>query len=106
MGLAFKENCPDMRNSKVFDIIKELQEFNINIEVYDPWVNVSEIPEDKNINLVDRLEKNTYAAIIVAVSHECFSELGLNEIRSFGTKNSLFYDLKDIFQTSNVDFKF
>lgn len=106
MGLTFKENCPDIRNSKVFDIIQELHEFNINVEVYDPWVDVSDIPEDKNINLVDRLEKNTYAAIIIAVSHECFSELGLNEVRSFGTKNSLFYDLKDIFQTSNVDFKF
>ena len=96
LGLAFKENCNDIRNSKVFDIIKNLSK-NFNIDVYDPHVSIKDVHFSKGTKLINKVKKNQYDGIIIAVKHDLFKRLGFNKIKSFGNKNSLIYDIKNIF---------
>lgn len=98
MGRTFKENCPDTRNSGVADIIDTLLPYHCNIDVYDPWV------EDHNTeHLVAQPETNCYDAIIVAVAHDEFRKLGIVEIRKFAKPKSVIFDVKHIFESSEVD---
>ena len=94
MGLTFKENCPDLRNTKVTDIIKNLQEYGTQVEVYDPWVDSNIAENEYKIKMVDEPEINRYDAIIIAVAHDKFKEIGANRIVSFATKVNVIYDLK------------
>ena len=96
LGLAFKENCNDIRNSKVFDIIKNLSK-NFYINVYDPHVNKKDVNFSKGIRLITKIKKYQYDGIIIAVKHDAFKTLGFKKIISFGNKNSLIYDIKNIF---------
>lgn len=93
LGLAFKENCPDIRNSKVIDIIKELKEFNVNVEVFDPWVNAAEAEAEAGITLIEQPQTASYDAVVLAVAHENCREL-VNGITQFTKANSVIYDLK------------
>jgi UDP-N-acetyl-D-galactosamine dehydrogenase len=97
MGVTFKENCPDMRNSKVLDIIKELEEFACNVEVYDYWVDKSD-RETKNLTFVDELPLNSkkYDAIIVAVGHDKFKEISMQEYESMLRGEPIVMDVKGI----------
>ncbi|PPR44705.1 MAG: UDP-N-acetyl-D-glucosamine 6-dehydrogenase [Alphaproteobacteria bacterium MarineAlpha5_Bin11] len=104
MGIAFKENCPDIRNSRVFDIIKVLTKENLKIEVYDPVADTSSIKKKSYFQFIDSIKKNHYDSIIIAVAHDIFKKMGIRKIRSFGKKNSLIYDLKSIFNNNDVDF--
>ncbi|MBI28663.1 MAG: Vi polysaccharide biosynthesis protein VipA/TviB [Pelagibacteraceae bacterium] len=104
MGIAFKENCPDIRNSRVFDIIKVLTKENLKIEVYDPVADTSRIKKKSYFQFIDSIKKNHYDSIIIAVAHDIFKKMGIRKIRSFGKKNSLIYDLKSIFNNNDVDF--
>ena len=94
MGLTFKENCPDLRNTKVIDIIKELRKYGAQIEVYDPWVD-SRIAEDEyKIKMIYEPEPNRYDAIVIAVAHDKFKEMGEEKIANFASTVNVIYDLK------------
>jgi UDP-N-acetyl-D-galactosamine dehydrogenase len=103
LGLTFKENCPDLRNTRVVEMIDELKTYNANVEVYDPWVSKDEALREYDISLIDELKQNEYDAIIVAVSHEQFAQLGLNGIRALGKANHVLYDIKYLLSPEGVD---
>ena len=103
MGLTFKENCPDIRNSKIIEIIKELKILNCIIEVYDPWVDKNEVKKKLGITPINKPSKGKYDLIMLAVSHKQFKEMNISEIRSFGKKSHIIYDIKYIFSLSETD---
>ena len=91
LGITFKENCPDIRNSRVIDVIKELQEFGCNIDIYDPWANKEEVKREYNFKLQNNVETLKYDAIVLAVAHNEFKTLDLRSI-----DNSVVFDIKSI----------
>jgi UDP-N-acetyl-D-galactosamine dehydrogenase len=104
LGLAFKENCPDIRNSKVIDIIDSLKEFTIKVDVHDPWVKPLEAMNEYGLSLVDIPRQRGYDAIIVAVGHDQFREFGPEGLRRLcKTMDSVIYDVKHLFPKSTVD---
>ena len=105
LGLTFKENCPDIRNTKVVDIVKELKDYEANVEVYDPWINVIESQHEYGITPVSELVEQKYDAIILAVAHNQFKELGADNIRKLGKKDVIIYDLKYVLDKRNVDIR-
>lgn len=105
MGLTFKENCPDLRNTRVIDIVHELKEYNTNVDVYDPWVDPKEAQAEYDITPINSLTENHYDAIILAVSHEQFKNMGINSIRKLGKKAHILYDLKYVFTADDVDLR-
>lgn len=105
LGLSFKENCPDLRNTKVVDIIKELQEYNIGVDVYDPWVGVEEAQNEYGLTPVSSLETCAYDSVIIAVAHDQFKRMGINYIRSLGKPEHLVYDLKYLFSMEESDLR-
>lgn len=105
MGLTFKENCPDLRNTRIVDIVKELSEYNIEVDVYDPWVNASEAEHEYGITPVYELETEKYDAIVLAVAHTQFRELGAKSIRSYGKSKHVLYDLKYLLSTEESDIR-
>ncbi len=105
MGLTFKENCSDIRNSGVQKVIKELKKINCNLDLYDPWVNVKEIKKEYKITPVYELSKNTYDGIIVAVAHDNFKKMGIEAILNLCKKNRVIFDLKNLFNSSQVDIR-
>jgi len=103
MGLTFKEDCPDIRNTRVVDVIQELSGFHCNVDVYEPWIDKEESIRDHEITLVEQLEPGKYDAIIIAVAHHQFKSMGITAIRALGKKNHVLYDVKYILPTENVD---
>ena len=103
MGLTFKEDCPDIRNTRVVDVIQELRGFHCNVDVYEPWIDKQESIRDYEITLVEQLEPGKYDAIIIAVAHHQFKSMGITAIRALGKKNHVLYDIKYILPTENVD---
>lgn len=103
LGLAFKENCPDVRNTKVVDIVRELATYGARIDVHDPWVDADEAREEYGIELVADPEKGAYDGVIIAVAHDQFRALGADGIRSFGKKKSVLYDIKYVLSQDEVD---
>ncbi len=103
MGLSFKEDCPDIRNTKVIDIADELKEYDCSVSIYDPWVNKDEAREEFHVNLIDFPKLNTYDGILIAVSHAKFKEMGIEKIKSFGKRDHFLYDLKFLFPLNQVD---
>ncbi len=103
LGLAFKENCPDLRNTRVIDIIEDLTEYGANLDVYDPWVDKAEAHHEYGINLIDQLENNKYDSILIAVAHSEFLELGAEKIHQMGKSVHVLYDAKYIFSANKVD---
>ena len=85
------------------DIIEELHEYNCKVSVYDPWVNRLEAKKEYGINLLDKIEDNTYDAIIIAVAHKEFKKMGIKKIRALGKSKHLVYDLKHLFSATQVD---
>lgn len=98
MGLTFKENCTDLRNTKVVDIIKELSEYNIEIDVFDPWVSAKEAYEEYQITLTKEPKHQYYDGIIVAVAHQQFKEMGSANIHTLGANHHVLYDLKYVLE--------
>jgi UDP-N-acetyl-D-galactosamine dehydrogenase len=94
LGLTFKENCPDVRNTKVVDIINELTSYGANVDVHDPWVDAAEADREYGLDLVSSPEKGAYDVVVLAVAHDEFRELGEKGIRAFGNKGSILYDVK------------
>ena len=105
MGLTFKENCPDLRNTRVVDIVSELNEYNCDVDVYDPWVEVEETQHEYGITPVTKPNEGSYDAIILAVAHHQFKAMGAAEIRGLGKSNSVLYDLKYIVTAQESDLR-
>ena len=103
MGLAFKENCPDLRNTRVVDLVQEFESFNCNVDVYDPWVDKNEAIREYNIRPTDEPEKSKYDAILLAVAHDEFKRLSVEQIKAFGKKNHVLYDIKYLLKANEVD---
>ena len=103
LGLAFKENCPDIRNTKVVDIIKELQSFGIHVDVCDPWVDADAAQAEYGLSLVEKPERGAYDVVVIAVGHEQFKALGAKGIRAFGKPESLVYDIKYVLPADASD---
>ena len=103
LGLTFKENCPDLRNTKVIDIKKELETYGVEVEVHDPWVDAEEARQEYGFDLVADPEKGAYDGVIIAVAHDQFRALGAKGIRSFGKKGSVLYDIKYVLTPDEVD---
>ena len=103
MGFTFKENCPDFRNTRVVDLITELQNVNCNVDIYDPWVDKTEAKFEYDIMLIDAPTEGKYDAIILAVAHDKFKEMGVTLLRTFGKANHVLYDIKYILPKEEVD---
>ena len=103
MGLTFKENCPDVRNSKVFDLIEGFQSYNCDVDVYDPLVDATELPQKTRDRLICSPLPDQYDAIIVTVGHDAFKDMGIDQIRSFGKKDHIVFDVKYVFPSSVTD---
>jgi len=103
MGLTFKENCPDLRNTRVVDIIKELETYGVNIHVYDPWVDPEEAVAEYGIKPIATLEEGKFDAIVLAVSHEQFKQMDIKQVRALGKPDSVIYDLKYLFPAELTD---
>jgi len=103
LGMTFKENCPDIRNSKVVDVVRELREQGARVEVYDPWANSAECRHEYGLNLVRALKPNRYDAAVVAVAHQQFRELGARGVRRLCRRRHVLYDIKHVFPAAAVD---
>src|SRR5699024_10729546 len=96
MGLSFKENCPDLRNTRVIDMIHELQEYNIQADVYDPWVDPDEASREYGVTMVQQPDDAAYDGIVLAVGHDQFKNMGAAAVRRYGKPQHVLYDLKYI----------
>lgn len=103
LGLTFKENCPDLRNTRVVDMIEELGEYHANVDVYDPWADPQEAQHEYGIELVSSLENDSYDAVILAVAHQQFQELGIDAIKALGKPDSVLFDIKHLLPVEAVD---
>ena len=105
LGLTFKENCPDLRNTRVVDIVNELIDYNVQADVYDPWANDIDALHEYGISTVQQLDPGTYDAVIIAVAHDQFKTMGLAAIRALGKPEHVLYDLKYVLTASESDIR-
>lgn len=105
MGLAFKENCPDLRNTRVIDVIRELQQYGIKVDVFDPWIDREEAEREFGVALVNQPPEGAYDAILLAVGHADFTSLGVDRLRSLGKNKHILYDLKYILPAEQSDIR-
>ncbi|MBB5514540.1 UDP-N-acetyl-D-galactosamine dehydrogenase [Rubricella aquisinus] len=105
LGLTFKENCPDLRNTRVVDVIAELEAFGLSVDVHDPWVDAAEAQHEYGLDLVSTPETGTYDAVILAVSHSEYAQAGAEALRAYGREGAVFYDLKSMFPASASDLR-
>lgn len=103
MGLAFKENCPDLRNTRVVDIVRELSSYHANVDVYDPWVDAEEAQHEYGLEVIQQPDPETYDAIIVCVGHNEFRAMGVDAIRALGKSKHVLFDVKHILPKDRVD---
>jgi UDP-N-acetyl-D-galactosamine dehydrogenase len=105
MGLAFKENCPDLRNTRIVDFVHELKDFGVNVDVSDPWVAPEDAKREYGIDLIASPEQKSYDAIIVAVAHDEYRKLGAAGIHGFGRESHVLYDLKYLLPYEDSDLR-
>jgi UDP-N-acetyl-D-galactosamine dehydrogenase len=105
MGLAFKENCPDLRNTRIVDIVGELRDYNVEVDVYDPWVDPEEAVHEYGLAPVAKLEEGKYDAVILAVAHNQFKAMGAEGIRKLGKPQHVLYDLKYVLSPAESDLR-
>ena len=103
MGFTFKEDCPDIRNTRVIDVVGELSSFHCNIDVYDPWIDKEESIREYGITPVEQPEQGKYDAVIIAMAHHQFKAMGIDAIRALGKENHVLYDIKYILPAKQVD---
>jgi UDP-N-acetyl-D-galactosamine dehydrogenase len=103
LGLTFKENCPDLRNTRVIDIIDEFKEYGVEVDVYDPWVNPAEALSEYGIKLVEQLNGGVYSGIVLAVAHKQFAEMSVDALRRLCREKSIIYDAKNLYPSDQVD---
>jgi UDP-N-acetyl-D-galactosamine dehydrogenase len=105
LGITFKGDCPDVRNTKIIDIIKELKDFNMSVDVYDSWANSEEVKDVYGIELLKELEHGKYDGILLAVDHNEFKNMGVDKIRALGKENHVLYDVKYVLDTKDSDIR-
>ena len=105
LGLSFKENCPDIRNTRIIDIVNELKEYHTQIDVYDPWVDAAEAEHEYGISPVQALKNGKYDAVILAVAHHQFKDMGVQAIRALGKSEHVLYDLKYVLSQAESDLR-
>jgi UDP-N-acetyl-D-galactosamine dehydrogenase len=103
LGLTFKENCPDIRNTRVVDMVSEMQSYGATVDVYDPWVDPVEAQSELGIEPIEKLEDGSYDAIILAVAHHQFKEMGVERLRKLGRNSAILYDIKHLLPGNEVD---
>lgn len=103
LGLTFKENCPDLRNTGVASIIKELEDLSFKVDVYDPHADKQEAYSNYGIQLIDEIEPDTYDGVVIAVAHDEFKEMGHQRVRSFANRSGVIFDIKSIFDSEHSD---
>ena len=105
LGITFKGDCPDVRNTKIIDIINELKDFNMSVDVYDSWANADEVKHEYGIELVNELEHGKYDGIVLAVDHGEFKDMGVEKIRALGKNMHVLYDVKYVLDTKDSDIR-
>ncbi len=105
LGLTFKENCPDLRSTKVADIINELREYGVGVDVCDPWADPEEAKHEYGYSLIDQPEAGVYDGIVLAVGHEKFTDMGAEQIRKLGKPDHVLYDLKHVLPLEAADIR-
>ena len=105
LGLSSKENCPDIRNTRIIDIVNELKEYHTQIDVYDPWVDAAEAEHEYGISPISNLENGKYDAVILAVAHHQFKDMGVQAIRALGKSEHVLYDLKYVLSQAESDLR-
>ncbi len=106
MGLTFKENCPDIRNTKVVDLVAEFKDYGCDVDVYDPWADVEEVDFEYGLNIITNvkiLTSNTYSAVVIAVAHDEFKAFGISGISNLLTENGVIYDIKYLLPKNDVN---
>ncbi|WP_208511624.1 Vi polysaccharide biosynthesis UDP-N-acetylglucosamine C-6 dehydrogenase TviB [Variovorax paradoxus] len=104
LGLTFKEDCPDVRNTKVVDIVRALKSYNAQVDIYDPWIEISEAEHEYGLKCLSEMPLNgQYAAIVLAVGHHQFISLGIDEIKALGQANAVLFDVKSVFPLGAAD---
>jgi UDP-N-acetyl-D-glucosamine/UDP-N-acetyl-D-galactosamine dehydrogenase len=103
LGITFKENCPDVRNSKVVDVVRELEKQGAQVEVYDPWADPTACRHEYGLKPVRAVRPGRYDAAVVAVAHRQFRELGARGVRRLCKKKHVLYDVKQVFPAAAVD---
>ena len=103
MGITFKENCPDTRNSKVIDIIYELQNYGVKVDVYDPCASSQEVRKTYDIDMISELPQGKYHGVVVAVAHNAFIDMGISKVRKLCVDDGVLFDIKSIFNRAEVD---
>jgi UDP-N-acetyl-D-galactosamine dehydrogenase len=105
MGLAFKENCTDIRNTRIIDIIRELKQYNVDVDVYDPWIDVDEAVREYNLVPISCPENGKYDAVILGVGHDEFRAMGAKQIRGYGKKEHVLFDIKYVLAADESDIR-
>ena len=105
MGLAFKENCPDLRNTRVVDIVRELKEYGVVVDIHDPWVDTREAEHEYGMRLIDEPQPSSYDGIVLAVAHDQFRAMGAKAIKAYGKDDHVLYDLKYVFRPDEADIR-
>jgi UDP-N-acetyl-D-glucosamine/UDP-N-acetyl-D-galactosamine dehydrogenase len=105
MGFAFKENCPDIRNTRVVDVVSELHEYGVHVDVHDPWIDEVEAQREYGLEFVVKPELGAYEGVILAVAHDSYCEGGAAMLRGYGCANHVFYDLKSVFRRDESDLR-
>ncbi len=103
LGFAFKENCPDLRNTRVVDIVRELESSHAQVDVLDPWIDPAESESEYRVRPIDAAQPGTYDAIILAVAHREFQDWGEARIRAFGKPGAVIFDVKSVLPQAAVD---
>ncbi len=103
MGLTFKENCPDVRNTKIVDVVRELEKYGAKVDVVDPWADPDEAEHEYGLRPVKRVKPGTYDAVVMGVAHQEFRRMGIAKVREFGKKQHVLYDIKYVFRAGEVD---
>lgn len=103
MGLTFKEDCPDLRNTRVVDIIEELREFGVQVDVHDPWADPEEAAREYRLELVSQLSPQTYDAVVLTVAHQQYRKMHIADVRALCKERSVVYDVKSVFPRDQVD---
>ncbi|KAF0114388.1 Vi polysaccharide biosynthesis UDP-N-acetylglucosamine C-6 dehydrogenase TviB [Tabrizicola sp.] len=105
LGLTFKENCPDLRNTRVVDVIAELRDYGVQVDVHDPWADVEEARHEYGLHLIGTPEAGAYDGIVLAVAHDAFRVSGPDALRSYGRDGAMFCDIKSVFARDQSDLR-
>ena len=105
LGLTFKENCPDLRNTRVVDVVAELRDYGVQVDVHDPWVDAADVQKEYGIALTSAPELEAYDGVVLAVAHDSYREAGVAELRGYGRPGHIFCDLKSVFSRDESDLR-